>query len=424
MRVLVSFAHALCLWPPYPSPGGAAGGLGAQVLAGPRGVAAGGYYAPPPSQSLTLSPLLTSHISAPFSFSPPPLTSDIVLSSLLAASLQECTTLGIDTPAHALEYIGRKIRNIGRSEWKTAACADPAFGILRCPESGDSLERPQPFRPRRTPGRTFVICLTHARRLPLPAAAKHGKRRSRSSRSDEARELLAHVLLAHQHGRSGVLAGPWLASTGSSDCISRRGAALRTREKRPITSDPSGRPCLSSWRPPESPFSLRLTLQAHVPVVNYNFWPKVVYVAQMLRAPRRDTLSRSLCHTWRCLFGQQRRCRRNTPPNLGAPYSFSRADFSRSLCHTWRCLFGQQRRCRHTLRQTWGALFRQQSIFRHTLCRTWAKRNHSRQIRAEPPPPVSSHRPPPAHRPHSRALFSVCSPSGGVPCRPDDLRQG
>ena len=321
MRVLVSFAHALCLWPPYPSPGGAAGGLGAQVLAGPRGVAAGGYYAPPPSQSLTLSPLLTSHISAPFSFSPPPPTSDIVLASLLAASLQECTTLGIDTPAHALEYIGRKIRNIGRSEWKTAACADPAFGILRCPESGDSLERPQPFRPRRTPGRTFVICLTHARRLPLPAAAKHGKRRSRSSRSDEARELLAHVLLAH------------------------------------------------------------------VPVVNYNFWPKVVYVAQMLRAPRRDTLSRS-------------------------------------LCHTWRCLFGQQRRCRHTLRQTWGPLFRQQSIFRHTLCRTWAKRNHSRKIRAEPPPPVSSHRPPPAHRPHSRALFSVCSPSGGVPCRPDDLRQG
>ena len=28
-----------------------------------------------------------------------------------------------------------------------------------------------------------------------------------------------------------VLAGPWLASTGSSDCISRRGAALRTREE-------------------------------------------------------------------------------------------------------------------------------------------------------------------------------------------------
>ena len=51
---------------------------------------------------------------------------------------------------------------------------------------------------------------------------------------------------AQQHGQSGVLAGPWLASTGSSDCIARPGAALRTREKRPSTSDPSGRPCLSS----------------------------------------------------------------------------------------------------------------------------------------------------------------------------------
>ena len=50
---------------------------------------------------------------------------------------------------------------------------------------------------------------------------------------------------AAQHGQSGVLAGPWLASTGSSDCISRLGAALRTREKRPSTSDPSGRPLSS-----------------------------------------------------------------------------------------------------------------------------------------------------------------------------------
>ena len=53
-------------------------------------------------------------------------------------------------------------------------------------------------------------------------------------------------LTVQHHGQSGVLAGPWLASTGSSGCISRLGAALRTREERPSTSDPSGRPCLSS----------------------------------------------------------------------------------------------------------------------------------------------------------------------------------
>jgi len=43
-----------------------------------------------------------------------------------------------------------------------------------------------------------------------------------------------------------VLARPERASMGASVCISRLGAALRTRVERPSTSDPSGRPCLSS----------------------------------------------------------------------------------------------------------------------------------------------------------------------------------
>ena len=78
----------------------------------------------------------------------------------MAASLQECTSLGIHTPADALEFIGKKVRAASRGEWQRAA---------------------------------------------------------RRSKVDEARELLAHVLLAH------------------------------------------------------------------VSVVDYNFWPKVVYIAQMLR---------------------------------------------------------------------------------------------------------------------------------------------
>ena len=78
----------------------------------------------------------------------------------MAASLQECTSLGINTPADALEFIGKKVRAASRGEWQRAA---------------------------------------------------------RRSKVDEARELLAHVLLAH------------------------------------------------------------------VSVVDYNFWPKVVYIAQMLR---------------------------------------------------------------------------------------------------------------------------------------------
>jgi len=43
-----------------------------------------------------------------------------------------------------------------------------------------------------------------------------------------------------------VLVASQLATSGSSGCIGRLGAAVGTREKRPITSDPTERPCLWS----------------------------------------------------------------------------------------------------------------------------------------------------------------------------------
>ena len=52
-----------------------------------------------------------------------------------------------------------------------------------------------------------------------------------------------------------------MASTGSSVCISRLGAALRTREERPSVSDPSKRPWPPSQTPPKLTISLRLTIQ-------------------------------------------------------------------------------------------------------------------------------------------------------------------
>ena len=73
------------------------------------------------------------------------------------------------------------------------------------------------------------------------------------------------VTNAVQHGQSGRLgrgatAG---ATTGSSACIWRRGAARRTRAERPITSDPTGHR-LWPRAPPKSPVSPRptMTLQA------------------------------------------------------------------------------------------------------------------------------------------------------------------
>ena len=42
-------------------------------------------------------------------------------SQAMAASLQECTSLGINTPADALEFIGKKVRAASRGEWQRAA---------------------------------------------------------------------------------------------------------------------------------------------------------------------------------------------------------------------------------------------------------------------------------------------------------------
>ena len=96
--------------------------------------------------------------------------------------------------------------------------------------------RPLPFQ---------VVTPLHVGAYP-PSLLSSQVQRQVDPREHALRARHAAAALVGQHGPSGVLAGPWLASTGSSDCISRLGAALRTRGKRPSTSDPSGRPCLSS----------------------------------------------------------------------------------------------------------------------------------------------------------------------------------
>ena len=54
-----------------------------------------------------------------------------------------------------------------------------------------------------------------------------------------------------------ALVGPYLASTGSSRCIGRRWAALRTREERSDVSDPTEQPCHRSHAAPKPAVSLR-----------------------------------------------------------------------------------------------------------------------------------------------------------------------
>ena len=51
------------------------------------------------------------------------------------------------------------------------------------------------------------------------------------------------------------------------DCICRLGAALRTREKRPVVSDPTQKPRPSSQRPPKWTISLRLTIQVRLDAI-------------------------------------------------------------------------------------------------------------------------------------------------------------
>ena len=55
---------------------------------------------------------------------------------------------------------------------------------------------------------------------------------------------------------------PQLATTGSSGCVRRRAAALRTREERHGTSDHRRKRWLFSHTPTKLPFLLRLTIQA------------------------------------------------------------------------------------------------------------------------------------------------------------------
>ena len=63
-----------------------------------------------------------------------------------------------------------------------------------------------------------------------------------------------------------VMVGPWLATTVSSDCIGRLGAALCTREKRPNASGSAVKPWLRCITAPKMPTPLRLTLQAELAV--------------------------------------------------------------------------------------------------------------------------------------------------------------
>ena len=62
-----------------------------------------------------------------------------------------------------------------------------------------------------------------------------------------------------------VLVGPRPATTGSPGCIWRRGAALRTRGKRPRVSDRTERPRHRSHAAPKPPGSPRLTTQVGAP---------------------------------------------------------------------------------------------------------------------------------------------------------------
>ena len=102
--------------------------------------------------------------------------------------------------------------------------------------------------------------MTVSLRLTIQAAT-HSKKGEHKLHANEDRYT------ARPHGgQSAPLARPSLATGSLSGCIRRRGAALSTREERPVTADPTkeGRPPLSH-APPKSPFSLplRLTIQAH-----------------------------------------------------------------------------------------------------------------------------------------------------------------
>ena len=103
--------------------------------------------------------------------------------------------------------------------------------------------------------------LTHPRPTP-PGTGDHQQQRARRARPDhdaarrhgrQHHAAAQHVAQDGQSGRlCGVFAAPYLATTGSSDCIRRLEAALRTREEGPGASDHRRKRRLSSDAAPNS----------------------------------------------------------------------------------------------------------------------------------------------------------------------------
>ena len=90
---------------------------------------------------------------------------------------------------------------------------------------------------------------------PTPRTAARRRRARRPTGAARARWRCCSMV------KVAVLVRAYQATTGSSDCVRRLGAALRTRAERPIVSDPTDRPWPSSQRPPTLTFSLRLSIQ-------------------------------------------------------------------------------------------------------------------------------------------------------------------
>ena len=121
-----------------------------------------------------------------------------------------------------------------------------------------------------SPASSVFLLLT---RSPLPFRAPRGtgdhqQQRARRARPDHdaarrhGRQHHAAAQHVAQHGQSGRLGGAiYLATTGSSDCVRRLEAALRTRKTGPGASDHRRKRRLSSNAAPNSPFSPRLTMQ-------------------------------------------------------------------------------------------------------------------------------------------------------------------
>ena len=160
-----------------------------------------------------------------------------------------------------------------------------------------------------------------------------------------------------------VLAGPWLTTTGSSDCMWRLGASLLTREKRPSTPDPTERPWPWSQAVTNSSISLRLTVQArqrdrlarrpphegelqqgngaaavgaaHEPAVRTAAAPAV------RRRARRGPLAQDCARRWWCWWRRCRRWRRRSGGGGGGRHL--RGPWRRCACVSRGTPGGRQR---------------------------------------------------------------------------------